>query len=55
MICRTPEDAYRAGYEQPCDHGHPVSECDDCRLTPTEITRIAALLRPHLAEHTTAA
>ncbi|MFJ5532378.1 hypothetical protein [Streptomyces sp. NPDC093261] len=45
-MCQTPEEAFRAGYEEPCEHGiHPVPECPECRLTPGEIARLAVLLR----------
>ncbi|WP_165975231.1 hypothetical protein [Actinomadura rubrisoli] len=40
-ICRTPDEAFRAGQE---DGRH------DRPLSPAEITRIATLLRPHLRE-----
>lgn len=50
MICRTPEEAFQAGWERPCEHGVPdVNDCPDCRLTDDEITQIVALLRPHLS------
>lgn len=46
MICRTPDEAFQTGFNSPCEHGiHPVTECDDCRLTHAEISRLAVLLR----------
>jgi hypothetical protein len=39
MICRTPDESFRAGWE---DAAH------DRPLSPSEITRLAVLLRPHL-------
>lgn len=44
-ICRTRDEAFQAGWDEPCPHGHAPPECEHCRLTPEEITRIAALLR----------
>lgn len=49
MICRTAEDAWQAGWNAPCEHGRPLDGCDQCALTADEITRLAALHRPHLA------
>ena len=47
MICRTPEEAFQAGWDSPCEHGIPDPvDCPDCRLTPEEITCFAALLGP---------
>lgn len=49
-ICRTADDAFRAGWEAPCEHGIPdPAACDDCRLTPEETVRLAVLLK-HLGE-----
>lgn len=49
MICRTPEEAYRAGREEPCEHGiQPMRTCPKCRLTPEEIADLVVLLRPYL-------
>jgi hypothetical protein len=49
VICRTPEEAFQAGLEQPCEHGvHPMPRCPKCRLTEAEIADIAVLLGSHL-------
>ncbi|MGW6911502.1 hypothetical protein [Streptomyces sp. NPDC054940] len=43
--CRTPAEAFRAGWEEPCDHGHlDPGECPECALTDAEIARLVALL-----------
>lgn len=60
MICRTAEEAWQAGWDEPCQHGIPDPvDCTGCRLTPTEIARLAMLHRPYLqpaaASATTAA
>lgn len=48
-ICRTPEDAWQAGWDAPCEHGiADITQCPACRLTPAEIGRIAILLRPYM-------
>jgi hypothetical protein len=48
MICRTPEEAFQAGWDSPCEHGIPNPvDCEHCRLKPEEIARIAALFRPY--------
>jgi len=47
MICRTPEEAFQAGLNSPCEHGVPKPpDCPKCRLTPEETTRLALLLGP---------
>ncbi|MFE5369201.1 hypothetical protein [Streptomyces mirabilis] len=49
MICRTPEEAWQAGLELPCEHGvRPLPECPDCRLTEAEIADLAVLLGSYL-------
>jgi hypothetical protein len=49
VICRTPEEAFQAGWDAPCEHGIPNPvDCEHCRLKPEEITRLAALLGPSL-------
>lgn len=48
MICRTAEDAWQAGQAAPCEHGAPIVECPQCRLTDEEIVRLAVLHRPYL-------
>lgn len=48
-MCRTPEEAFQAGWDAPCEHGVPDPvDCPGCRLKPEEITRIAILFRPCL-------
>ena len=49
MICRTPDQAFQAGYDEPCVHQVPnPSDCPDCRLTDDEIARLAVLNRPYV-------
>ncbi|MFJ4365133.1 hypothetical protein ACIP4S_13375 [Streptomyces chartreusis] len=44
-ICRTAEEAFRLGWEEPCDHGFAdPGECRTCRLSDAEIARLAVLL-----------
>ncbi|WAZ20246.1 hypothetical protein STRCI_001347 [Streptomyces cinnabarinus] len=44
-ICRTAEEAFDAGWKEPCDHGvADPGECPRCGLTDAEIARLAALL-----------
>lgn len=48
-MCRTPEEAFRAGWEAPCEHGvQNPGDCSGCRLTQEEIARIALLMRPYM-------
>lgn len=48
-ICRTPEEAWQAGWDEPCQHGVPdITQCPACRLTEAEIGRLAVLLGPGL-------
>lgn len=45
-ICHSPEDAFRAGWEEPCDHAFPEpADCPQCGLTDAEIASLAVLLR----------
>lgn len=49
QICRTPEEAFQAGWDAPCEHNIPdITQCPKCRLTESEIARIAVLLGPGL-------
>ncbi|GAQ61930.1 hypothetical protein [Streptomyces scabiei] len=41
----TVEEAFEAGFSEPCDHGTPPSDCPRCRLTDAEIGRLVVLLR----------
>lgn len=51
MICRTPDEAFQAGYDAPCEHQLPdPTQCPDCRLTDAEIARLAVLHRPHIGQ-----
>lgn len=44
-ICRTAEEAFEAGWNEPCDHGRPnPGDCPTCGLTDGEITRLSVLL-----------
>lgn len=56
MICRTPEEAFQAGWDAPCEHGVPnPNDCPRCELTPEEIAWIADLMRPFLRPSASAA
>lgn len=45
-ICRTPQEAFEAGFNAPCEHLVPdPNDCPRCRLTEAEIRRLAVLLR----------
>lgn len=49
------EDAFQAGWDSPCEHDVPNPvDCPECRLTPEEITRLAALHGPYLRESSAA-
>lgn len=49
MICQTADEAWRAGWESPCEHGtSDPTQCDRCALTAEEIARLAVLHRPYL-------
>jgi hypothetical protein len=43
-LCRTADEAFQAGWDEPCDHGSDPGECPTCRLTDMEIARLAILL-----------
>ena len=48
-MCQTPEEAFQAGWEAPCEHDiADPNDCPQCRLTPEEIARIALLMRPYV-------
>lgn len=49
-ICRTADEAFQAGWDEPCDHGIDPAECSTCGLTDAEITRLVVLLGG-LADH----
>ncbi|MEW2636450.1 hypothetical protein AB0903_33640 [Streptomyces sp. NPDC048389] len=44
-ICRTPREAFEAGFTAPCEHGVRPPDCARCRLTEAEIGRLAVLLK----------
>lgn len=45
-VCLTPEEAFAAGFNEPCQHGQPDPEdCSRCRLTDAEIGRLVVLLQ----------
>ncbi len=48
-ICRTSEEAFQAGWNEPCDHGADPGQSPECRLTDAEIGQLVTLLS-HLAE-----
>lgn len=43
-ICRTADEAFQAGWDEPCDHGLDPGECSACCLTDAEIARLVLLL-----------
>lgn len=46
QICLTPDQAFEAGFSEPCEHLVPdPNDCPQCRLTEAEIRRLAVLLR----------
>jgi hypothetical protein len=45
QICMTADEAFEAGFNEPCEHGTPPNACPDCRLTNAEIGRLVVLLR----------
>lgn len=46
VVCQTPEEAFRLGFEEPCAHGLPdPDDCPNCRLTDAEIGRLVVLLK----------
>jgi hypothetical protein len=58
--CLTPDEAFEAGFNEPCQHGIPDPEdCQRCRLTDAEICRLVVLLQgalaPQVQDATTAA
>lgn len=44
-ICMTTEQAFEAGFNEPCEHGTRCDHCPQCRLTDAEIGRLVVLLR----------
>ncbi|MFM9645676.1 hypothetical protein ACKI1S_05945 [Streptomyces galilaeus] len=45
-ICLSPDEAFEAGFEAPCEHLVPnPNDCPECRLSGAEIRRLAVLLR----------
>lgn len=45
-VCLTPEEAFEAGFNEPCQHGRPdPNDCPRCRLTAAEIGRLVVLLQ----------
>lgn len=59
-VCLTVDEAFEAGFNEPCAHDVPDPEdCPGCRLTDTEIGRLAVLLqgavRPRTQPNATAA
>lgn len=48
-VCMTPEEAFQAGWDEPCTHGvADPTKCPSCRLTEAEIGQLAVLHRPYL-------
>lgn len=48
-ICRTSEEILAAGMNAACEHGiAPMRTCKHCRLSPSEIGRLAILHRPYV-------
>lgn len=58
-VCLTPDQAFDAGFAEPCEHNVPDPEdCSRCRLTITEIQRLSVLFRGSIvrpAQHSSAA
>ncbi|NUP19844.1 MAG: hypothetical protein HOZ81_27950 [Streptomyces sp.] len=45
-ICLTPDEAFEAGFNEPCQHGRPdPNDCTRCRLSDAEIGRLVVLLQ----------
>jgi hypothetical protein len=52
-VCMTPEEAFQAGFDEPCGHGiADPGDCSRCRLTDAEIGRLVVLLSQPLASPT---
>ncbi|SHI65184.1 hypothetical protein [Streptomyces sp. 3214.6] len=47
-ICRTPQEAFQAGWDETCDHDLDPGKCRVCGLTDTEIAQLVVLIG-HLA------
>ncbi|MCQ9178731.1 hypothetical protein KMT30_06735 [Streptomyces sp. IBSBF 2953] len=44
-ICRTANEAFAAGWDEPCEHGQPdPGECRQCGLTDVEVERLSVVL-----------
>lgn len=43
-LCRTADEAFAAGWDEPCDHGADPAECKACALTGGEVARLVVLL-----------
>ncbi|MFF0139753.1 hypothetical protein ACFYRN_25275 [Streptomyces sp. NPDC005227] len=43
-LCRTADEAFAAGWDEPCDHGVDPAECRSCALTGGELARLVVLL-----------
>ncbi|GHI91688.1 hypothetical protein KVH15_33325 [Streptomyces olivaceus] len=49
-ICRTPDEILAAGMHVACEHEiSPMRDCPECRLSASEIGRLAVLHRPYVA------
>lgn len=48
-VCMTVDEAFEAGFNEPCEHGTPPADCPSCRLTDAEIGRLVVLLRGAMA------
>lgn len=45
-VCLTPDEAFEAGFAEPCEHNVPDPEdCSRCRLTSAEVHRLVVLLQ----------
>ncbi|MFI0528512.1 hypothetical protein ACH3XX_00510 [Streptomyces scabiei] len=44
-ICKTADQAFEAGFNEPCEHDTQPDHCPHCRLTDAEIGRLVVLLR----------
>lgn len=44
-ICLTPDQAFEAGFAEPCEHALAPEKCRQCRLSDAEIGRLVVLLQ----------
>ncbi|MEU3253172.1 hypothetical protein [Streptomyces sp. NPDC006997] len=50
-VCLTPDEAFEAGFNEPCQHGlSDPEDCPRCRLSDAEIGRLVVLLSGSLGQ-----